>query len=440
MTSSVGQVLAGETAVDTIASADLLVSVDGVSKRFCRSLKRSLWYGMQDIVGELLPSSRRRSSAASGKIGLREGEFWASKDISFELRRGECLGLIGHNGAGKTTLLRMINGLIVPDSGLIQVRGRVGALIALGAGFNPILSGRENIYVYGAVLGLTKREIDERIDEIIAFSELEEFIDSPVQSYSSGMAVRLGFAVATAMDPDVLILDEVLAVGDVAFVIKSLNRVRQMAARAAVILVSHNMQSIASFCNRVILLEHGRVALDTRAIGEAVDQYGQMVKNTAILSGTGGMVVRELVLDAPEMKEIGGIPQVVQGSQGRLKIVFELDSRVERCHLIPCIADETSYSLVSFPWMDSDGKEMEFGPGVHEVTVPLGPLEMNPGNYSFVIVALDCKTLTCITRYQGLHPFRVRVSGARMGKLTRRIRIEPTWVRSEALGGAIRPQ
>ncbi|MFM8175352.1 MAG: hypothetical protein ACKN81_17555, partial [Pirellulaceae bacterium] len=151
------------------------------------------------------------------------------------------------------------------------------------------------------------------------------------------------------------------------------------------------------------------------------------------------MVVRELVLDAPDIKQMGGLPQVIQGSPGRLRIVFELDSRVERCHLIPCIADETSYSLVSFPWMDSDGREMEFGPGLYEVNVPLGPLEMNPGSYSFVVVALDCKTLTCITRYQGLHPFRVRVSGARMGKLTRRIQVEPTMVRSEGrVGRAVR--
>ena len=268
----------------------LLVRVEGVSKKFCRSLKKSLWYGVCDIASELNPFGRnavfanphktlttdcsdghgygtaggnqladsaafleghsqaglqmdseklaairsannpsgsaensssvliseisgQKNSDAPHGAGLRPGEFWAVKDVSFKLRRGECLGLIGHNGAGKTTLLKMLNGLIKPDAESITMRGRVGALIALGAGFNPILTGRENIYINGSVLGLTKKEIDAKIDEIIDFAEIREFIDMPVQSYSSGMAGRLGFAVATALDPDVLIVDEVLAVG-----------------------------------------------------------------------------------------------------------------------------------------------------------------------------------------------------------------------------------
>ena len=164
-------------------SRDSLVQVKGVSKKFCRDLKKSLWYGVRDIAAELNPFQSRNEESGdkqfeAGKSispiyqALREGEFWAVKDVSFELRRGECLGLIGRNGAGKTTLLKMLNGLIKPDHGRIEMHGRVGALIALGAGFNPILTGRENIYVNGAVLGLTKREIDEKVDEIIDFAEI----------------------------------------------------------------------------------------------------------------------------------------------------------------------------------------------------------------------------------------------------------------------------
>ena len=168
-------------------SDDVLVKVDNVSKRFCRSLKRSLWYGLQDLGSEI---GGRRHGGGSGlpkssaDVQLRPDEFWAVKDVSFELRRGECLGLIGRNGAGKTTLLRMLNGLIKPDTGSIQTSGRVGALIALGSGFNPILSGRENIYIGGSVVGLAKREINSKIDEIIDFAGIGEFIDAPVQSYS----------------------------------------------------------------------------------------------------------------------------------------------------------------------------------------------------------------------------------------------------------------
>lgn len=233
--------------------SDTLIKVEGVSKKFCRGLKRSLWYGMQDLGSELLGLRH----GINGE--LRSDEFWAVKDVSFELKRGECLGLIGRNGAGKTTLLRMLNGLIKPDQGRIEMRGRVGALIALGAGFNPILTGRENIYVNASVLGLTKREIDEKIEEIIDFAEISEFIDSPVQNYSSGMQVRLGFAVATTLEPDILILDEVLAVGDAAFRFKCHRRINEVLKKTAVIFVSHDMPSLARVCSNILVLTHGEV-------------------------------------------------------------------------------------------------------------------------------------------------------------------------------------
>src|SRR5688572_23720191 len=149
---------------------EVLVKAEGVSKKFCRSLKRSLWYGVKDMAAEVTGGSASHDR-------LRSGEFWAVNDVSFELRRGECLGLVGRNGAGKTTLLKMLNGLIKPDKGQIEMRGRIGALIALGAGFNPILTGRENIYVNASILGLTKRETDEKIDDIVDFAEVGEFID-----------------------------------------------------------------------------------------------------------------------------------------------------------------------------------------------------------------------------------------------------------------------
>ncbi len=230
---------------------ETLIQVDGVSKKFCRDLKRSLWYGLQDISGEML-------CREASKDALRKEEFWALKDISFELKRQECLGLIGKNGAGKTTLLKLIHGLIKPDQGQITLRGRMSALIALGAGFNPILTGRENIYVGASVLGLNKAEIDQKIDEIIDFAEIWDFIDTPVQSYSTGMQVRLGFAIATALEPDILILDEVLAVGDLAFRSKCYNRIGELRQKAAVILVSHHMDQIVQTCTHTLLLKEGQ--------------------------------------------------------------------------------------------------------------------------------------------------------------------------------------
>lgn len=233
--------------------SDVLIVAQGISKKFCRSLKRSLWYGMQDLGNELL--GRRHG----GNGVLRTDEFWALRDVSFELKRGECLGLVGHNGAGKTTLLRMLNGLIKPDQGRIEMRGRVGALIALGAGFNPVLTGRENIYVNASVLGLGKREIEDKLEEIVDFAEIGDFIDTPVQNYSSGMQVRLGFAVATAMEPDILLLDEVLAVGDASFRAKCFSRIGNLLKSASVIFVSHNDAQTRRLCDRAIHLKSGKV-------------------------------------------------------------------------------------------------------------------------------------------------------------------------------------
>ena len=236
--------------------SESLIKVENVSKKFCRNLKKSLWYGMQDLGNEVL--GRRHG----GDGELRPDEFWSVKDVSFELKRGECLGLIGPNGAGKSTLLKMLNGLIKPDAGRIEMRGRVGALIELGAGFNPILSGRENIYVNGSVLGFTKREIDRKLNEIIIFSEIKEFIDSPVQNYSSGMKVRLGFAIAAQIEPDILLIDEVLAVGDVGFRAKCYNFIAKTNKKSSVIFVSHAMSSVGRICSRTIVLNSSAVIYD----------------------------------------------------------------------------------------------------------------------------------------------------------------------------------
>ncbi|MEL0455956.1 ABC transporter ATP-binding protein [Flavobacteriaceae bacterium SZ-1-7] len=250
---------------------EVLVNVESLSKKFCKDLKTSLWYGVKDLVTGISGNKNERE--------LRPKEFWAVKDISFKLRRGECLGLIGHNGAGKSTLLKILNGLINPDAGKVTVNGRVGALIELGAGFNPILTGRENIYNNGAVLGFTRKEISEKFDEIVAFAELEEFIDMPVQHYSSGMKVRLGFAIAAQMEPDVLIIDEVLAVGDVGFKIKCYNKISEISTKCAMIFVSHSMPQIARICTDCILMTHGVPKLFFGDVGKAIEAYDSSFSN-----------------------------------------------------------------------------------------------------------------------------------------------------------------
>ncbi len=246
---------------------ETLVRVEHLAKKFCRDLKTSLWYGVKDLGAEFVGKNKQDD------VQLRNKEFWAVKDINFELKRGECLGLIGRNGAGKSTLLKMLNGLIKPDKGRIEMYGRIGALIELGSGFNPILTGRENIYNNGSVLGLNKKEIDGLLEEIIDFSEMEKFIDTPVQYYSSGMKVRLGFSVAAHMKPDVLILDEVLAVGDSGFKIKSFNKINSIMRDAAVIFVSHSMPHIANITNKVLLMEGGVVDYYGDNITDGIERY-----------------------------------------------------------------------------------------------------------------------------------------------------------------------
>ena len=203
-------------------------------------------------------------------------EFWALRDVDLEVRRREVLGLIGSNGAGKSTLLKVIARVQRPTSGRVQVRGRVAPLLELGAGFDPELTGRENIFLNGTILGFRLKEIEARFDGIVDFAGLREFIDRPLRTYSTGMVVRLGFAVATDIQPDILILDEVLAVGDAEFQMKSSQRIRELRDRSeAVIMVSHDLRIIAEVCQRVAWLDHGRLC----AIGPAREVIAQYWKS-----------------------------------------------------------------------------------------------------------------------------------------------------------------
>jgi ABC-type polysaccharide/polyol phosphate transport system ATPase subunit len=239
-----------------MSGRDMVVSVRGVSKKYCRSLKQGIRYGLMDLARNTVGLEARARD-------LRPGEFWAVNDVSVEVQRGEVLGIVGKNGSGKSTLLKLLNGIFMPDGGEIEVHGRVGALIEVGAGFHPMLTGRENIYVNGAILGLSRRELDDRLESIIEFSGVRDFIDTPVKFYSSGMYVRLGFAVAAHMQPDVLLIDEVLAVGDAAFHAKcyaALSRLRQ--SGTAIIVVSHNMVELQRICTRCVWMKDGRVAAE----------------------------------------------------------------------------------------------------------------------------------------------------------------------------------
>lgn len=247
-------------------SDDVLICCENVSKKFCRDLKRSMFYGAKDAVRRVFGMGIKTNK-------LRKSEFWALDNVSFELKRGDCLGVIGSNGAGKSTLLKLLNGIILPDKGRITTRGRTGALIQVGAGFHPNLTGRENIYVNGQILGMDKGYIDKKFDEIVAFADIGDFLDTPVKFYSSGMFVRLGFAVAAHMEPDILLIDEILAVGDMGFRAKCYNAVYDLQKNAAIIIVSHNMYQISRTSSKAMLLKKGKVCLYSSNVNEVVEEY-----------------------------------------------------------------------------------------------------------------------------------------------------------------------
>ena len=227
-----------------------------VFKRFRRGERH-------DSLRDLIPSLVKRAVRPDRERALAPEEFWVLNDISFDLRKGETLGIIGHNGAGKSTMLKHLSGIMEPTRGSIEVNGRLSALIEVGAGFHPDLTGRENVLLNGVILGMSRAEIKRKYEEIVEFAGIAEFIDTPVKRYSSGMFARLGFSVAAHLEPDILVIDEVLSVGDFAFQRKGIEKMRAIAkSGATVIFVSHNLQAVAEFCQRGILLEKGRVVAD----------------------------------------------------------------------------------------------------------------------------------------------------------------------------------
>ncbi|MBI5791185.1 MAG: ABC transporter ATP-binding protein [Rhodocyclales bacterium] len=378
---------------------DMLIKAEGVSKRFCRSLKKSLWYGTQDLCSEI--AGRRHG----GHGQLREDEFWALQDVGFELRRGECLGLIGRNGAGKTTLLRLLNGLIRPDRGRIEIRGRVGALIALGAGFNPILTGRENIHVNASVLGLSRHEIDRKLDGIIDFSEIGDFIDTPVQNYSSGMQLRLGFAVASALEPDVLLLDEVLAVGDAGFRTKCFKRIGEVLQNAAVIFVSHSEAQVSRICDSTLLLESG-VAKHHGSTSDGLRLYRE--------SQQGPAPPPRIVADASvSALELHHVPESMPWG-GMLEI--ELAVKISRPIMLGLIfvhfSRDGEYQANAEVRLESGGA-MQLGDGNHILTFSVGPVHLGRGRYQVSVSIFDASGKTTI--FQALDIASVDVVGPATG-------------------------
>lgn len=384
---------------------ETLVTVENLSKKFCRDLRKSMRYGLRDLASDLL--GRRAKEGV-----LRRDEFWAIRDVTFELMRGQCLGIIGPNGAGKSTLLKMLTGLVRPDRGRISVRGRVGALIELGAGFNPVLTGRENVYINGAILGMSKREIDQRFDAIVGFAELAEFIDSPLQNYSSGMKVRLGFAIAAHTDPDVLIIDEVLAVGDVGFRAKCFNLIYQKMPHVGIIFVSHAMPQVSRICTDLLVLRQGRAAFQGPDVAGGIEEYYASFKRqepAVVHDEVGDVSISHVGLSSGPQADVDSL---AFGEPLTLSLTFRVAKHWGSPSVSITIATQELQEITQCSSF-FDGATIPNDGGEIRLEVELGRMYLNPAPYTICLTITGGQHGRVLYKCQNIRSFRV--TGAYVG-------------------------
>jgi lipopolysaccharide transport system ATP-binding protein len=360
----------------------IAVRGEGISKRF--RLGAAVQGRLTEAVSELV----ERPLRSLARNGRPSREFlWALKDVSFHVEEGEVVGFIGRNGAGKTTLLKILSRITEPTDGYADIRGRVGSLLEVGSGFHPDLTGRENVYLYGSVLGMRKREVQRKFDEIVAFAEVEPFIDTPVKRYSSGMYMRLAFAVAAHLEPEILIVDEVLAVGDYAFQKRCLGKMEQTASGGRTVLfVSHNMPAVASLCRRAYLLEEGRI-VDEGTADEVVRRYtaqftaDQYIPIAERQDRRGDGSVRVTALGIENADHGGAI-----SSGSRLRIVLDYESaaplRLPRVQVT--IHDDDYYPLFLLD-TDLEGDLPEVVPARGRLTCVTDPIQLTPGTCGLMV-------------------------------------------------------
>jgi lipopolysaccharide transport system ATP-binding protein len=364
-----------------MARDGIAISVEGLGKRY--------------RLGEEA-SGERLLSGLFGKSRARGEELWALKDVSFNVAHGEAVGIIGRNGAGKSTLLKILSRITHPTTGRAEVRGRLSSLLEVGTGFHPELTGRENIFLNGAIIGMARREIERKFDEIVAFAGIERFLDTPVKRYSSGMYVRLAFGVAAHLEPDILVVDEVLAVGDAGFQRRCLQTLDRMSGQHSrtILFVSHNLQAIRAFCRRAILLDAGRVVMDD-SVDKVIPAYlrsvekveNLAVKNLRDRNNRGSGEARFSSLDALDTDGRSRWNFTV-GEDLLLRFGYQIDRPVtDLCLYISLLDPETSATVttikVAVPQVDTSRR--------HEGTIDLllPKLPLRPGEYGLYAMLGD---------------------------------------------------
>jgi lipopolysaccharide transport system ATP-binding protein len=372
--------------------SEFAIRVDGVSKRYrIGQLRQNDYLTLRDQIADTLSAPVKRFVGLLRREAVTQAnentQIWALKDVSFDIKHGEVVGIIGHNGAGKSTLLKILSRITTPTSGRIEAYGRVGALLEVGTGFHPELTGRENLLLNGAILGMKRSEIRRKFDEIVAFADVEKFIDTPVKFYSSGMKVRLAFAVAAHLEPEILVIDEVLAVGDARFQRKCLGKMGEVAREGRTVLfVSHHMATVANLCQRVALLRGGQL-VDIGPTATIIDRYLAEIADlpdTSLADRTDRNGQGAVISTAIELLDEQGLPMLYPLSGCNLTIRLHYGGKpghvFRNCAvLIAIMRDERPYLVLSTDLVDTRQLDIE-GEGYIDFILPNLPL--SAGNYT----------------------------------------------------------
>jgi len=374
--------------------SDVVIRAENLGKKYLighQAAGRERYTALRDVVGRqvkgLVSSTRDILTGRQFIVGDEVEEFWALKDVNFEIKRGEVVGIIGRNGAGKSTLLKILSRITEPTTGRVEIRGRVASLLEVGTGFHPELTGRENIYLNGAILGMTRAEIKNKFDEIVAFAEVERFLDTPVKRYSSGMYVRLAFAVAAHLEPEILVVDEVLAVGDAEFQNKCLGKMKEVAVHGRTVLfVSHNMAAISSLTRSAIVLKKGGLAF-VGSTAEAIKNYVQLPADGGAVRETGAWGSgRHTGIREARLLDANGQPtgQIMPGMPFQLEVEFETDgTRGLSCDLL--LVDQNKAKIALGSLSHFEGQTLPAVAGSYRLSMGFAPLNLAAGQYTLDI-------------------------------------------------------
>jgi lipopolysaccharide transport system ATP-binding protein len=384
--------------------ADAAITIENLGKRYTIGHRRANEDGIRHVIENAIRSPFAWFRSARQRK-LREVDFWALRNVSFQIKQGEVVGIIGRNGAGKSTLLKILSRITCPTEGRIHINGRVASLLEVGTGFHQELTGRENIFLNGAILGMTRAEIVRKFDEIVAFSEIEEFIDTPVKRYSSGMYVRLAFAVAAHLEPEILIVDEVLAVGDAAFQKKCLGQMGSFAQSGRTVLfVSHNLEAVRSLCQRGVWLKDGRLHRDGKA-EEVIEAYFDSLFNDLSFSCANpdyGLIIQKVVLRNDLGEESS---QFRPGEDLIVEIGYDAQERIERPYVVLGVQGMNGSCFTAN--MLLDGHRPEALDGIGKISCRFKSLPLFPQSYAVKMSVRTKNGDDMIVNYQEVAYFSV---------------------------------